>query len=256
MTRIGAAIAHDGGCDLDHPANLLMNISIQSLLEGAERATGTVAVIDVFRAFTTAAVALANGATGIIMVGTVEEALALRDAGVGHLCMGEVHGLAPDGFDFGNSPFEVSPIDFTGKAVIQRTSAGTQGIVTAANQADRLYAASLVTANATVRAMLAGSPEQITVVAMGDNGINRTDEDEVCAIHFRNRLEGRPSDRRAVQRLILAGGEVARFHDLARPHLHPEDVDIALDIDRYEFAIRVQIEDGRPVGRIEESPDQ
>ena len=38
-----------------------MKISIQSLREGASRATGTVAIIDVFRAFTTAAVALANG---------------------------------------------------------------------------------------------------------------------------------------------------------------------------------------------------
>jgi len=33
---------------------------------------------------------------------------------------------------------------------------------------------------------------------------------------------------RAIQRLILAGGEVGRFHDPARPHLHPEDVDTAL----------------------------
>ena len=36
-------------------------ISIHSLLEGATRATGRVAIIDVFRAFTTAAVALAKG---------------------------------------------------------------------------------------------------------------------------------------------------------------------------------------------------
>jgi 2-phosphosulfolactate phosphatase len=60
-----------------------MEISIYSLLEGAERATGTVAVIDVFRAFTSAAVALANGASNIVMVRTVEEALALRDTGIG-----------------------------------------------------------------------------------------------------------------------------------------------------------------------------
>jgi 2-phosphosulfolactate phosphatase len=86
---------------------------------------------------------------------------------------------------------------------------------------------------------------------MGDNGIRRTDEDELCAIHLRNRLEGRPGDAEAVRRLILAGGEVGRFHDPARSYLHPEDVDIALDIDRYDFAIRVDFEDGRPVARIE-----
>src|SRR5580704_8523497 len=198
-----------------------MKISIQSLLEGATRATGTVAIIDVFRAFTTAAVALANGASRIVMVSTVEEALALRDAGIGQICMGEVRGRAPAGFDFGNSPFEVSTVDFNGKTIIQRTSAGTQGIVSA-SRANRLFAASLVTADATVRAMLSESPDLITLVAMGDNGVKRTDEDELCALHLRNRLEGRSGDADAVRRLILVGGEVGRFRDPARPSLHLE----------------------------------
>ena len=140
--------------------------------------------------------------------------------------------------------------DFRGKTIVQRTSAGTQGIV-AASHANQLYAASLVTAEATVRSLLLGSPEQIALVAMGGNGIKRTDEDELCAIHLRNRLEGRRSDRDAIRRVILAGGETERFCDPARPYLHPEDVDIALDIDRYDFAVRVDFEDGRPVARIE-----
>jgi 2-phosphosulfolactate phosphatase len=72
-----------------------MKISIQSLLEGARNASGAVAVIDTFRAFTTAAVALVNGASRIIMVGTVEEALALRAAERGAICMGEVRGHFP-----------------------------------------------------------------------------------------------------------------------------------------------------------------
>jgi 2-phosphosulfolactate phosphatase len=226
-----------------------MEISIYSLLEGAARATGTAAIIDVFRAFTTAAVALANGASKIVMVGTVEETLALRDAGIGHVCIGEVGGRAPDGFDFGNSPYEISGVDFREQTIVQRTSAGTQGIV-AASRVERLYAVSLVTAEATVRAILSGSPDQVCLVAMGDNGINRTDEDELCAIHLRNRLEGRPGDPEAIRRLILAGGEVGRFHDPTRPYLHPEDVDIALDINRFDFAVRVELEEGRPVARM------
>jgi 2-phosphosulfolactate phosphatase len=227
-----------------------MDISIRSLLEGAGQATGAVAIIDVFRAFTTAAVALANGASRVVMVGSVEEAFALRDSGVGQVCMGEVHGRPPDGFDFGNSPFEVSQVDFSGKVIIQRTSAGTQGIVAAAG-ADRLYAASLVTARATARALGAAGSARVTLVAMGDSGIDRTDEDELCAVHLRNLLEGRAGDPEAVRRVILAGGEIARFNDPSRPHLHAQDVEIALDVDRYDFAIRVRTEDGRPVGRVE-----
>ena len=38
-----------------------MEVRIDSLLSGAERATGSVVIIDVFRAFTTAAVVLARG---------------------------------------------------------------------------------------------------------------------------------------------------------------------------------------------------
>jgi hypothetical protein len=55
----------------------------------------------------------------------------------------------------------------------------------------------------------------------------------------------------AVRRLILAGSEVRHFHDPARPYLHPEDVAIALDIDRYDFAITVEFENGRAVARVE-----
>jgi hypothetical protein len=106
-------------------------------------------------------------------------------------------------------------------------------------------------ADARSSGLLSGSPDQIVLVPMGDNGIRRTDADGLCAIHLRNRLEGRPGDPDAVRRLVLAGGEVGRFHDPARPFLHPEDVDIALDIDRYDFAVRVNFENGRPVARIE-----
>ncbi len=227
-----------------------MEIRIESLLTGATHATGVVAIIDVFRAFSTAAVALANGASRIIMVGTVEEALALRNNGTGQICMGESGGHAPAGFDFGNSPFAVSRVDFAGKTIIQRTSAGTQGI-TAAVHAQGMYAAALVTAKATARSMVAGNPDRITLVAMGKNAIDRTDEDELCALHLRNLLEGRPGDGDAVRQMIMAGGEAGRFRNANPPHLYAGDLEIALDIDRYDFAIRVTLEDGRPVARME-----
>jgi len=226
-------------------------VLIESLLAGAERATGAVAVIDVFRAFTTAAVALANGATQIIMVSSIEEALALRANGSAQICMGEVHGRKPDAFDFGNSPFELLDVALEGLTVVQRTSAGTQGVVAAARRAQCLYAASLVTASATARALRSKPTDRITLVAMGNDGTTRADEDELCAMHLRNLVEGRPGDPDAVRRLILAGGDAERFHDPARPYLLPEDVDIALEVDRYPFAVNVTLRDGRPVAHVE-----
>jgi hypothetical protein len=47
-------------------------------------------------------------------------------------------------------------------------------------------------------------------------------EDELCAIHLRNRLESRPGDADAICSLILAGGAVRRFHDPARPFSTPK----------------------------------
>jgi 2-phosphosulfolactate phosphatase len=86
---------------------------------------------------------------------------------------------------------------------------------------------------------------------MGNKTIIRTDEDELCALHLRNLLEGRTGNAEAVRQVILAGGDALRFHDPSRPYLDRSDLEIALDVDRFDFAIRVTLDDGRPVGRIE-----
>lgn len=48
----------------------------------------------------------------------------------------------------------------------------------------------------------------------------------------------------------MAGGEAPRFQDPAGRDSHPGDLEIALDVDRYDFAVAVAIEDGRPVARM------
>lgn len=230
-----------------------MEIRLLSLLRGAQEAEGTTIIIDVFRAFTTAAVAFACGAERIVLVAEVDEALALRRRGVGHLCMGEVNGKRPPDFDFGNSPYEVSQADFTGKTLIQSTRAGTVG-ASAATAATTLYVGSFVIATATVRAILALAPPLVSIVAMGSAGRWRSDEDEQCALYLRNLLQGRRPDAEAVQKLVLAGEEAQKYGDPAQPHFHPRDPEIALHIDRYPFAMRVQREDGLLVARPQYPP--
>lgn len=225
-----------------------MEIRIESLLEGARRAEGTVVIIDVFRAFTTAAVALARGASSIVLVAEPEEALRLRQVGVGDLCMGEVGGRRPPGFDFGNSPYELSQASVQGRTLIQSTRAGTVGAC-AAGRARALYVASLVVARATARAILRSQPPVVTLVAMGASGLVRTDEDELCALYLRNLLQGRTPDPGCLRRLILAGAAAQQYGDPAQPHFHAQDREIALQVDRFDFAIAVSREDGRLVAR-------
>lgn len=224
------------------------NVKLYSLLDGARQATGTAIIIDVYRAYTTAAVAFQRGAEKIILVASVAEALDLRARGLGDLCMGEQDSIKPPEFDFGNSPYQLSQADVRGKTLIQSTSAGTKGATTA-DKAHRVYVVGLVNAKATVRAVLTDEPEEISIVAMGSAGVIRTDEDEQCALYLRNLILGCEPDPDAVRSLILSADVSAKFTDPLRTEFDHRDRDIALDINSVPFAIRAWHEDGLLVAR-------
>ena len=227
-----------------------MEIRLDSLIDGARRAEGTVIVVDVFRAFTTAAVAFTQGVEKIIMVANVEDAIDLRRQGLGDLCVGEVRGIRPENFDLGNSPFELAHADVEGSTLIQSTRAGTVG-VTASLKADHIYACALVTARATAQVVLHSQPSLTTIVAMGADGTERTDEDELCALYVRNLLQERTVDHDALRALVFAGKHSQKFDDPTLTQYHAEDRRIALQIDSISFAIRVHCEDGLLVARPE-----
>ena len=225
-----------------------MKVELGSLLEDAKEALGTVIIVDVFRAFTTAAIAFDRGATEIVLVAEIDEALELHRRGVGDLLMGEVGGARPDGFDYGNSPHEISQADVAGKTLVQSTRAGTVGVA-AASKADTIFLGSFVVAQATVDAVNQEEPEIVSIIAMGDQGVVRSDEDEHCGIYLRNVLEGRQPGFNAVKELIMAGGATQKFFDKNQPQFHPEDVTLALEADRYDFAMKISREDGLLVAR-------
>ncbi len=74
-------------------------------------------VVDVIRAFTTAAYAFDAGAAEIYLVSTVEEAVRFKAEHADVLLMGEEHGRRPAGFDFSNSPVAISRADLAGEIV-------------------------------------------------------------------------------------------------------------------------------------------
>ena len=225
-----------------------MEIRLGSLVRDAREAEGTVIIIDVFRAFTTAAIAFDHGATDITLVAEIEDALALHRGGVGDLIMGEVDGKRPEGFDFGNSPYEISQADVSDKSLVQSTRAGTVG-ASAASRAQSIYLGSFVVAQATVDSILREGPGLVSIIAMGDQGRVRSDEDEHCALYLRNLLEGRRPDSEAMKSLIMEGGATQKFFDPDQPQFHPQDVDLALEFSKYPFAMKVARENGRLVAR-------
>jgi len=89
-----------------------------------------VVVVDVLRASTTVATALANGAAGIHPVSTPERAL-LRAAGISPppLLAGERGVVLIPGFDLDNSPASFTPERVRGREIVFTTTNGTDALL-------------------------------------------------------------------------------------------------------------------------------
>jgi 2-phosphosulfolactate phosphatase len=203
---------------------------------GARAARGIVVVIDVIRAFTVSAYALAGGAVACRLVGEVDEARSLAARIPGSLVSAEVEGLPVEGIPISNSPTMVRDTDLRGRTLVQRTSSGTQGVV-AAEGATRLFACSLAVVSATARAIAADWPGMVTLVATGsDRG---HPEDRACAAYLEGALTGR---RRDLEELLAPLYPTERYRELtsgAWPGFPASDVALCLAADRFDFAMPV-----------------
>jgi 2-phosphosulfolactate phosphatase len=85
-------------------------------------------VIDVIRASTTLVTLVERGAGPILIAPDVETARRHARVRPGAVLAGEEDGLAPAGFDFGNSPVELARAELGGKTVIFATTNGTAAI--------------------------------------------------------------------------------------------------------------------------------
>ncbi len=207
--------------------------------DGCGDLDGAAVIVDVMRAFTTAAYAFEAGAREIILVGTVEEALSIRER-LGALAMGEVGGESVPEFDLGNSPLEVRGRQLGGQVVVQRTSNGTQAVATCA-QANPLLAASFVCAEATVRFLLNRHATSITFVVTGMQSDREGDEDHACAEYLAARLRGeQPEVQPYLERVRASdvGRHFARGGEDEHDHA-PEDLELALVVDRFPKAMLV-----------------
>ena len=211
-------------------------IRILEGLAGARAARGVAVIIDVFRAFSLAPWALARGARCVVPVATAEEAFAFREREPGCLLAGEYDGRQVDGFDFGNSPADISRASLADRVLVHRTGAGVQGLLAAEN-ADAIVAASFLTARATAEWLRASGTSTVSLVAMGWNGHEPALEDQACAVYLAGALAGSPPDFPALKRAIRDDPTGQRFFDPALPWFTPEDFEACLDLDRFGFAV-------------------
>jgi 2-phosphosulfolactate phosphatase len=211
-----------------------------------------VIVIDVLRAFTTAAYAFAAGAVDITLVAEVEQAFALREGNPDLVLMGEVKGLPIQGFDYGNSPAAFLERDLSGHHLVQRTSAGTQGVVRS-RKADILLGASLCCARATADYVRHRPGSPVTMVITGARpddpaGTIRLDrpgdEDAACADYLEALLRDQTPDLEKIIRRVRESQTGRKFLDPAVPYLPAADLDCALKVDRFDFALPIRRRNG------------
>ncbi len=228
-------------------------VTRNALLSGARRAEGVAVVIDVYRAFTSAALMAYLGAEKLILVAEAEEVLRLKRE-EGCLAVGEVDGRPVAGFDAGNSPYRILAAGrdlFAGRTVAQRTTAGVAGAVAAARTADAVVLGSYLTAAATAHylQMLSPRPEVVTLVPMGSGGQGASPEDEACADYLEHLLTGRPYDHAAALHNVVAHEATQKFLRGDQAHYPAQDPIFCLQRDLFDFVLVAVQEGGRLVAR-------
>ena len=224
-----------------------MEIKQYSLKE-CEQIRGGAVVVDVIRAFTTAAYAFAAGAEKIVLAATVEEVLEIQRSLPGALAMGEVGGMPVEGFALWNSPVQLQHMDLSGKTLVQRTSAGTQGAVRTQN-ATHMAVGSFVVASATVRLVRSWEVDSLGFVITGSEANSGGYEDAAFADYAQALLEGHAPDAQPyLQRGLRWRESYAHLQDEWTERMLA-DLALCLEADRFDFAMPVQREDGLLVVR-------
>ncbi|MFC8126675.1 2-phosphosulfolactate phosphatase [Streptomyces sp. NPDC057302] len=207
-------------------------------------------VVDVMRAFTVAAWAFSRGVERIVLAPTQGEALALKESHPGWLALKD--GAPAPGFDAVNSPGLLRSRDFSGRTLVQKTTAGTVGALAVAD-APLVLCASFVVAGPTARFLRVEDCGPVTFVVTGEDG--RADEDLACAQYIGRRMAEGDVDAGPYRHRARTSRAAADLAAGLRSGYHPDDVDLCLEIDTFPFAMVARQEDALTVLRPVPVPD-
>ncbi|MER6956384.1 2-phosphosulfolactate phosphatase [Streptomyces sp. NPDC000618] len=205
-------------------------------------------VVDVMRAFTVAAWAFGQGAEKIVLAESLDEALALKARHPEWVALKD--GPPAPGFDTVNSPGLLRSIALGGRTVVQKTTAGTVGAL-AVKEASLVLCAGFVVAEATAQLLRSRGCDSVTFVVTGEEG--QADEDLACAQYIARRATEAETDAAAFLRRAGESRAASELAEGVRQGVHPDDVALCLELDRFPFAMAATLEGSlmvlRPVGR-------
>ena len=195
-----------------------------SEIQDSDLADKLVIVVDVLRASTTAAVALANGAREIIPVASIDAAGELKQKlGKEHVLLcGEREGVKIEGFDLGNSPAEYESKVVKDKALIFCSTNGSKAMLKG-SQGALCLVGGLINLSEILRFILREEKE-LTIICSGSAG-KFSFEDAVAGGKYISDLEkklGRELDKNDGARaaLYLFRREEADLYSALRNSFH------------------------------------
>jgi 2-phosphosulfolactate phosphatase len=198
---------------------------------------GVVVVVDVLRAFSTAAYAFAAGARAMAIAHSVGEIESLRSRHRPSIAVGaQAGGMPIPGLDHGNSPACIAQLDLAGTTVIEYTAGGVRGLLDC-DHASAVLAASLVCARATAAYVRRLQPDKVSLMITGLWTDRDGDEDHACADLIEAHLCGERPWLEDFERRVRQSDFGRRFGDPAYPHLPRADLDLCAQADRFDFAM-------------------
>lgn len=153
-------------------------------------------VVDVIRATSTIAQALASGYERVLCCAEIDEALALRAELPDSLLGGERKAVRVEGFDVGASPREF--LEARARNLILSTTNGTRAILETGRRCERVLLGSLLNLSAVAQA---AAGKDVIIVCAGFQGGFALD-DVYCAGRIVQRLDGERTHAAAAAELL------------------------------------------------------
>ena len=142
-------------------------------------------VIDVLRASTTIVTLFERGLSDLLVVNNLSQAVELSNE-ESRILFGEVGGTPPDGFDYGNSPSEISKLNLKNKKATLFTTNGTKTLCLAAQKGITAVGA---LSNIDAIALWVGSYESVSIICSGElSGRRFALEDFAVAARFVHKI--------------------------------------------------------------------
>ena len=199
-----------------------MQVNVYQGRATSSQAADITIVIDVIRAFTVAHYAFIQGASGIYLAETVEQALQISEKQPELLLAGEVGGLPIEGFDLDNSPYEIIGKNLENKALVQMTTNGVRATLN--NLSSRqVFVTGFANAKQTtlfIKENLA-EKDKINIIASHPSG----DDDLACADYMSSILKGSDAiTKEKVIKRILHSSAAQKFFDKNETNYKQEDI--------------------------------